>query len=305
MTETSWEYLEWKYAGSFARDIALWLDWPIEQVRARYHELRAGPDLKVRGPGLKVRESAQSPYYDMSEISELLPPEVVETILSETPAVPEFTDDVRDARWRAQRGLRRELHMRINQALGDDPKRSNLEEIAELVGTDLRTVERARVDYISEIYKIHLEFHTEEVSRSSRLHPLVATAGMFGIAEAAVEAAHEEALWDREQYDWPFRPDWQLEPATSEDEQEEDAPGKAKVSKGKAKIPAALKVDVLRRDKSRCLMCGRKASDGAILHMDHIVPESKGGPTSFDNLQTLCAECNTGKGNRFEDDLRR
>jgi 5-methylcytosine-specific restriction endonuclease McrA len=34
------------------------------------------------------------------------------------------------------------------------------------------------------------------------------------------------------------------------------------------------------------------------------VPESKGGPTHIDNLQTLCKDCNLGKGNRYHTDLR-
>jgi 5-methylcytosine-specific restriction endonuclease McrA len=35
------------------------------------------------------------------------------------------------------------------------------------------------------------------------------------------------------------------------------------------------------------------------MHGDHIVPYSKGGTTTFDNLQMLCAPCNLKKGNRY------
>jgi hypothetical protein len=61
-----------------------------------------------------------------------------------------------------------------------------------------------------------------------------------------------------------------------------------------------LRYKVLQRDRFRCQLCGRSpATDlGCELHVDHIVPFSKGGKTVFDNLRALCAECNLGRGNR-------
>ncbi|WP_246018077.1 HNH endonuclease [Amnibacterium kyonggiense] len=61
----------------------------------------------------------------------------------------------------------------------------------------------------------------------------------------------------------------------------------------------SLRADILRRDGYRCKMCGAAGSDGAELHIDHIIPVSRDGRTVADNLQTLCAPCNLGKGNRF------
>jgi 5-methylcytosine-specific restriction endonuclease McrA len=63
-------------------------------------------------------------------------------------------------------------------------------------------------------------------------------------------------------------------------------------------------MDVLQRDQHRCLSCGRTVRDGVKLHVDHIEPESLGGKTELGNLQTLCADCNIGKSNRYSDDLR-
>lgn len=59
-------------------------------------------------------------------------------------------------------------------------------------------------------------------------------------------------------------------------------------------IPPALRYQVLQRDHGRCAMCGRSGKD-VLLHIDHIVPWDRGGPTELDNLVTLCWECNLGK----------
>lgn len=42
----------------------------------------------------------------------------------------------------------------------------------------------------------------------------------------------------------------------------------------------------------RCLHCG----DTTALAIDHVVPVAKGGMSELENLQVLCAVCNTAKG---------
>ena len=71
-----------------------------------------------------------------------------------------------------------------------------------------------------------------------------------------------------------------------------------RVPKIKDEIPLFIRQDVLQRDQFACQHCGRKAPD-VVLHIDHIIPESKGGLTELDNLQVLCADCNIGKSNRY------
>jgi hypothetical protein len=63
-----------------------------------------------------------------------------------------------------------------------------------------------------------------------------------------------------------------------------------------------LRFKVLQRDRFRCQLCGRSpATDlNCQLHVDHIIPFSKGGKTVMENLQTLCSECNLGKGSKLE-----
>ena len=48
-----------------------------------------------------------------------------------------------------------------------------------------------------------------------------------------------------------------------------------------------------------CVRCGRRPPS-VILHVDHIVPASRGGSSKRANLQFLCAECNLRKSNKRE-----
>ena len=70
-------------------------------------------------------------------------------------------------------------------------------------------------------------------------------------------------------------------------------------SRSSRRISDKLRYQVLKRDNFKCKLCGASpAKDPSIeLHIDHIVPWSKGGETTIDNLQTLCSRCNLGKSN--------
>ena len=63
-------------------------------------------------------------------------------------------------------------------------------------------------------------------------------------------------------------------------------------------ISDKLRYQILKRDSFKCCACGASpAKEASVeLHIDHIVPWSKGGKTEIDNLQTLCSKCNLGKG---------
>ena len=63
----------------------------------------------------------------------------------------------------------------------------------------------------------------------------------------------------------------------------------------KARIPLNLRRRVLERDGYYCVYCDEDLRDAEI-HMDHVIPESKGGPTTYDNLQVTCRKCNLAKG---------
>lgn len=51
---------------------------------------------------------------------------------------------------------------------------------------------------------------------------------------------------------------------------------------------------ILRRFGNKCLACGRGA-DEITISVDHVVPLSKGGTNSIDNIQPLCRSCNSKK----------
>lgn len=63
----------------------------------------------------------------------------------------------------------------------------------------------------------------------------------------------------------------------------------------RGKVSNKMRFAVYQRDGYRCKYCG-KTQNRALLEVDHIYPIAKGGKTTFDNLQTLCHNCNVKKG---------
>lgn len=61
-----------------------------------------------------------------------------------------------------------------------------------------------------------------------------------------------------------------------------------------------LRFSILLRDKFTCQYCGRTPQQNIILHVDHIIPKSKGGEDIKENLVASCEDCNLGKaGSHF------
>jgi HNH endonuclease len=76
-----------------------------------------------------------------------------------------------------------------------------------------------------------------------------------------------------------------------------EAPAAYAATSARRRIPAGLRFQALRRDDFQCTYCGRRPP-AVVLHVDHVVPWSAGGPTVLDNLRTACSDCNLGKGAR-------
>jgi 5-methylcytosine-specific restriction endonuclease McrA len=66
-------------------------------------------------------------------------------------------------------------------------------------------------------------------------------------------------------------------------------------------ISDRMRFRILSRDGFTCQSCGASPikERGVELHVDHILPWSKGGETIEENLQAKCKQCNLGKGNAF------
>ena len=61
---------------------------------------------------------------------------------------------------------------------------------------------------------------------------------------------------------------------------------------------AFTRFNVFLRDKFLCQYC-RTSFKVEELTFDHVVPKSKGGQTSWNNVVTCCRGCNTSKGNKL------
>ncbi len=60
-------------------------------------------------------------------------------------------------------------------------------------------------------------------------------------------------------------------------------------------IPPHVKEKVWNRDEGQCVKCGSKYE----LEYDHIIPFSKGGSNTHNNIQLLCTKCNRRKLNKI------
>ncbi|HEV2461144.1 MAG TPA: HNH endonuclease [Ktedonobacterales bacterium] len=60
------------------------------------------------------------------------------------------------------------------------------------------------------------------------------------------------------------------------------------------------RANILLRDEDTCQYCGKRQRE---LTLDHIVPRSKGGQSTWENLVACCRACNGRKGNRLLKDV--
>ena len=63
----------------------------------------------------------------------------------------------------------------------------------------------------------------------------------------------------------------------------------------RGKVSNKMRFSIYERDGYRCCKCGSRYN----LEIDHIIPISRGGKSTYDNLQTLCHRCNVDKGSNL------
>ncbi|HTO40237.1 MAG TPA: HNH endonuclease signature motif containing protein [Rhizomicrobium sp.] len=68
-------------------------------------------------------------------------------------------------------------------------------------------------------------------------------------------------------------------------------------------IPRSVMFKVVRRDDHVCQKCHKYVPDDEV-EFDHVIPYSKGGPTTVDNLRLLCRSCNRKKSDSMEGFIR-
>jgi 5-methylcytosine-specific restriction endonuclease McrA len=61
--------------------------------------------------------------------------------------------------------------------------------------------------------------------------------------------------------------------------------------------------NVFARDKNTCQYCGRKFPRSE-LNLDHVIPRSRGGTSSWENVVCSCHACNRRKGGRLPEEAR-
>ncbi len=66
------------------------------------------------------------------------------------------------------------------------------------------------------------------------------------------------------------------------------------------KVPPVNRREILRRDHHKCQYCGSTKR----LTIDHILPRSKGGTHTWDNVAAACERCNSLKGDRTPEEAK-
>lgn len=59
-----------------------------------------------------------------------------------------------------------------------------------------------------------------------------------------------------------------------------------------------IRANIFARDGGRCVWCDRPVEAGRTASLDHVVPRSRGGGMTQQNLVLACVPCNRDRANR-------
>ena len=144
----------------------------------------------------------------------------------------------------------------------------------------------------------------QQVIKNLDISPIIKQFGTWAVTEYGIECLVQYYPIDKA---WLIEPDWVEHVCDKRWVNASDFVAaynyameefQSKSPRKRKSISASLRFDVFKRDKYTCQICGRSKKDGAVLHVDHIRPVARGGTNDKANLQTLCAECNLGKGTK-------
>jgi 5-methylcytosine-specific restriction endonuclease McrA len=90
---------------------------------------------------------------------------------------------------------------------------------------------------------------------------------------------------------------WKKALIAANDLADHDAEAPLVVSKRRTPISVHRRFRIFKRDNYECRICHRTEEP---LEVDQIVPVCHGGTDELDNLQTLCWDCNRGKGGNLQ-----
>jgi 5-methylcytosine-specific restriction endonuclease McrA len=63
------------------------------------------------------------------------------------------------------------------------------------------------------------------------------------------------------------------------------------------------RANIFARDKNRCQYCGKRYMTHR-LSLDHVMPQSRGGKSTWENIVCACLKCNVEKGDRTPEEAR-
>jgi 5-methylcytosine-specific restriction endonuclease McrA len=68
------------------------------------------------------------------------------------------------------------------------------------------------------------------------------------------------------------------------------------------RMPIVTRKNIFNRDGKKCVYCGLHFSERQ-LTLDHVIPRSRGGKSTYENLVTCCWPCNKKKDNKLLSEL--